>query len=288
MKLIETHIVPAGVKDIRLQEYAVSIFKAAPTKSSIKKAIKRGEIKIDGEAANTGDWIKEGHKIELFGQEAPKKIFSLNLEILFEDDHIAVVNKPAGFPTSGNYFKTITNALPFNLEPSEASTALPAPQPAHRLDNATSGLLLIAKTGESLRRLHRDFEEKKIQKIYTALVHGIFPKQNVCQDDIEGKTSETEIHLIKSFRYNGVNLTLVSAIPKTGRTHQIRIHLSRAGFPIVGDKLYGLENNLLDQKELFLAATTLKFQHPKTQEWINIAVAPPKRFIKIKDQSKLT
>ncbi|HSP11905.1 MAG TPA: RluA family pseudouridine synthase [Salegentibacter sp.] len=288
MKLIETHIVPAGVKDIRLQEYAVSIFQAAPTKSSIKKAIKRGEIKIDGIASNTGDWIKEGQKIELFSQEAPEKIFSLKLEILFEDDHIAVINKPAGYPTSGNYFKTITNALPFNLKPSEASTALPAPKPAHRLDNATSGLLLVAKTGDSLRGLHKDFQEKKIQKTYTALIHGIFPKQKLVKDEIDGKASETAFELIKCLRYNEIDLSLVSAVPRTGRTHQIRIHLSQAGFSIVGDKLYGLENKLLDSKGLFLAATSLKFQHPKTLEWLDIAVEPPKRFIKIEEQSRLT
>ncbi|MGM0933729.1 MAG: RluA family pseudouridine synthase [Bacteroidota bacterium] len=288
MKLIETHIVPAGVKDIRLQEYAVSIFKAAPTKSSIKKAIKRGEIKIDGETANTGDWIAEGQKIELFKQEAPEKVFSLKLEVLFEDDHIGVVNKPAGYPTSGNYFKTITNALPFNLKVSTEPTALAAPQPAHRLDNPTSGLLLIAKTGDSLRKLHRDFKEKKIQKIYTVLVYGEFPEKKSLQYKIEDKASETEISLIRSFHINGNDYSFVSAIPKTGRTHQIRIHLAKAGFPIVGDKLYGKENSTGNIKGLFLSATSLKFQHPATLEWMNIAVAPPKRFIKIEEQRELT
>lgn len=288
MKLIETHIVPAGVKDIRLQEYAVSIFKAAPTKSSIKKAIKRGEIKIDGKASNTGDWIAEGQKIELFKQEAPEKVFSLKLEVLFEDDHIAMINKPAGYPTSGNYFKTITKALPFNLKLSTVPTALPAPQPAHRLDNPTSGLLLIAKTGDSLRRLQRDFEERKIQKNYTAIVEGKFPEQKILEDKIEGKISETEISLIRSFRINGKDFSLLSAIPKTGRTHQIRIHLARAGFPIIGDKLYGRENSPGNIKGLLLSGTSLKFQHPTTQEWMNIAVTPPKRFIKMEEQSRLT
>ncbi|SFN53075.1 RluA family pseudouridine synthase [Salegentibacter flavus] len=288
MKLIETHIVPAGVKDIRLQEYAVSIFKAAPTKSSIKKAIKRREIKIDGKASNTGDWVKEGQKIELFKQEIPKKVFSLKLEVLFEDDHIGVVNKPAGYPTSGNYFKTITNALPFNLKVSTEPTVLAAPQPAHRLDNPTSGLLLIAKTGDSLRKLHRDFKEKKIQKIYTALVYGEFPGEKSLQYKIEDKVSETEISLIRSFHINRNDYSFVSAIPNTGRTHQIRIHLAKAGFPIVGDKLYGKENSTGNIKGLFLSATSLKFQHPVTLEWMNIAVAPPKRFIKIEEQRELT
>ncbi|HEY9185477.1 MAG TPA: RluA family pseudouridine synthase [Salegentibacter sp.] len=288
MKLIETHIVPAGVKDIRLQEYAVSIFQAAPTKSSIKKAIKRGEIKIDGKASNTGDWITEGQKIELFKQEAPRKVFSLKLEVLLEDDHIAVVDKPAGYPTSGNYFKTITNALPFNLKLSKIPTALPAPQPAHRLDNPTSGILLVAKTGDSLRKLHRDFKEKKIQKIYTAILEGKFPEKKNLQFKIEGKESQTEISLIKGFQIKGNDFSIVSAIPKTGRTHQIRIHLAKAGYPIVGDKIYGKGNSPGNIKGLFLTATNLKFQHPATLEWMNIAVAPPKRFIKIEEQSRLT
>lgn len=288
MKLIETHIVPAGVNNIRLQEYAVSIFKAAPTKSSIKKAIKRGEIKIDGRDTNTGDWIKEGQKIELFSQEVPDKIFNLKLEILFEDEHIAVINKPAGYPTSGNYFRTITNALPYNLRPSTATTVLPSPQPVHRLDNPTSGLLLIAKTGDSLRKLHRDFEERKVQKVYTALVYGKFKQGKLLQNEIENKASETEIKPIKSFQYLDWDLTIVQAIPRTGRTHQIRIHLAQSGFPIVGDKVYGLKTDSLNSKGLFLAATSLKFQHPVSSEWMNIACPPPKRFIKIEEQSKLT
>lgn len=288
MKLIETHIVPAGVKDIRLQEYAVSIFQAAPSKSSIKKAVKRGEIKIDDKAANTGDWIIEGQKIELFQQEAPQKVFNLKLEVLFEDEHIAVINKPAGYPTSGNYFKTITNALQYNLKVSTAPTALSSPQPAHRLDNPTSGILLIAKTGESLRKLHSDFKEKRIQKIYTALVEGKFPNQKTLQDNIEGKISETEISLIRSFQFQGNEFSLVYATPKTGRTHQIRIHLAKAGFPIVGDKLYGREKSLKKPKGLFLVASSLKFMHPETQKSLDIAVTLPKRFTKIQERGGLT
>ncbi|MGY5850752.1 RluA family pseudouridine synthase [Salegentibacter sp. F14] len=288
MKLIETHIVPAGVKDIRLQEYAVSIFQTAPTKSSIKKAIKRGEIKIDCEPANTGDWIKEGQKIELFKQEVPQKIFSLKLEVHFEDDHIAVVNKPPGYPTSGNYFKTIANALPFNLKPSKIATALPTPQPAHRLDNPTSGLLLIAKTGNSLRKLQKDFEEKKIQKTYTALVEGKFPEKKDLHFKIEGKGSQTEISLIKSFQIKGKYFSIVSASPKTGRTHQIRIHLMKAGFPLVGDKLYGNEIRAFKPDGLFLVASSLEFQHPVTCQWLNIVAPLPKKFINIEGLSRLT
>lgn len=281
MKIIETHIVPAGVEKIRLQEYAVSVFKAAPTRSSIKKAIRRGEIHLDGKPANTGDWITEGQKIVLLQKEEVKKIFRLKLEVLFEDDDMAVVNKPAGYPTSGNYFKTIENALLFNLKPSCKITALKNPTPVHRLDNPTSGLLIIAKTGLAQRKLYADFENKKIQKKYSAFVWGKLEKEKCLCTPIDGKPAETEIRSEQTFNTKEGEITLVSAFPKTGRTHQIRIHLALEGFPIVGDKQYGKKGENSYSGSTFLVATGLKFHHPVTHKLMEIALPLPKKFLKI-------
>ena len=148
MKIKEIHIVPQLSKEIRLQEYAASIFTSITTRSAVKKAIKKHRILINDEIGQTGDWILEGQKIELLQLENQQKVFELKLEVVYEDDHIAVINKPAGYPTSGNYFKTIKNALPFNLKSSKETDRLEAPQPAHRLDNPTSGILLCAKTNK--------------------------------------------------------------------------------------------------------------------------------------------
>ncbi|UJH90513.1 hypothetical protein LZ575_17150 [Antarcticibacterium sp. 1MA-6-2] len=132
MKILETHIVPAISEEIRLQDYAPQVFKIISSRSGIKKAIKREEILIDGKIGKTSDWVKPNQKIELLQQEKQeKKIFQLKLEVVFEDQYLAVVNKPAGYPTSGNFFKTIENALPFNLQASQEDDSLPYPLPVH-------------------------------------------------------------------------------------------------------------------------------------------------------------
>ncbi len=289
MKVKETHIVPTITEKIRLQEYAVSIFASLPTKSSLKKALKKELILLDGQPAKTSDWIKEGQKIELLEPEKQKKkVFTLKLEIIFEDEFLALIHKPAGIPTSGNYFKTITNALPFNLNPSNQKDALPAPLPVHRLDNPTSGILLIAKSKAAQVALNRIFEEKKIQKSYHALVFGTIPDSLILKNPIEEKNAETRIEMIEHFEIKNEKFSLLKAFPKTGRTHQIRIHLAENGNPIVGDKLYGKSSEEIKKGGLFLAATGLKFIHPETKEIMNFELELPKKFREIKNSAKDT
>ncbi|PRX52168.1 RluA family pseudouridine synthase [Salegentibacter salegens] len=287
MKIKETHIVPAITEKIRLQEYAVSIFASLPTKSSLKKALKKELILLDGQPAKTSDWIKEGQKIEfLEPEEQNKKVFSLKLEIIFEDEFLAVIHKPAGIPTSGNYFKTVENALAFNLKKSTVKDALPSPLPVHRLDNPTSGILLIAKSKAAQVALNRLFEEKEIQKSYQALVLGTLPTSVTLNDRIEEKEAETSIEVLEHFLLKNENFSLVKAFPKTGRTHQIRIHLSTHGNPIVGDKIYGKTSEFIKKGGLFLAATGLEFQHPVTKENMAFELSLPKKFVEFKRLSK--
>ncbi len=289
MKIKETHIVPAVAEKIRLQEYAVSIFTSLPTKSSLKKALKKELILLDGKPAKTSDWIEEGQKLELIETEnLVKKVFTLKLEVIFEDDYLAVIHKPAGIPTSGNYFKTIENALPFNLKESKAKDALPAPLPVHRLDNPTSGLLLIAKSKAVQVDLNRLFEEKKIQKSYHALVIGSLSASVILKDKIEEKDAETHIEVLEYFQLKNEDFSLVKAFPKTGRTHQIRIHLANHGNPIVGDKLYGKPSESIKKGGLFLAATGLEFIHPVNKNNLILELPLPKKFREIKSFSKNT
>ncbi len=280
MKILETHIVPAISEEIRLQEYAVSVFTSIQTRSGLKKAIKKGFILIDGQTASTADWIKEGQKIDLLKPEfSKKKIFKLDLDVLFEDEHIAVVHKPSGFPTSGNSFKTIENSLPHNLSRSKEIDALPYPLPAHRLDNPTAGILLCAKTQNSLIKLQRGFAEKKISKIYFALVHGKLETEITLDSEIEEKPAKTLVKPLKFFKINSSIYTLVEAQPLTGRTHQIRIHLSRFDNPIVGDKIYGIEENgYFQYKSLYLFSGGIFFSHPVINEDIELKLTMPKRF----------
>lgn len=286
MKIIETHIVPAIDEKIRLQEYAVSIFNAIPSRSGIKKAIKRKEILLDGKPANTSDWITEGQKIELLqADNCQKKTFTLKLVVLYEDEDLAIIDKPSGIPTSGNYFKTIENALPFNLQVSGKITALAAPLPAHRLDNPTSGLLICAKTRPALSEIQKMFREKEIEKTYVAITTGHAPKMAIFDIEIEGKSAVTRIETKEYFRIGNLDYSLLRVFPETGRTHQIRIHLSENGFPIVGDRQYGGE---IQQKfrGLYLTAIGVKFKHPITGEALAFELPLPKKFLKIKGLAK--
>ncbi len=277
MKILETHIVPAIKERIRLQEYAVSIFSSLSTKSALKKAIKRKEILLNGIPAQTSDWIEEHQKIELVQQELPaKKVFSLKLEVIFEDDFMAVINKPAGIPTSGNFFRSIENALPFNLAKSQEIDALSYPMPVHRLDNPTSGLLLIAKTRNAQTLLNRAFENKEVQKTYLALVNGQAAGFEVYKNEIEGKYAESEVSLLNTTSIAQGEFSLVQVKPKTGRTHQIRIHLASNGFPIVGDRDYG--GFLGIKGGLYLASTGVDFLHPISGKSININLPVPEKF----------
>lgn len=284
MKIIETHIVPAISEKIRLQEYAVSIFNSIQTRSGIKKAIKKGLILINDRKAHTADWIREGQRIDLLRPESSEqKVFKLHLEILYEDEHLAVVHKPAGYPTSGNYFKTIQNALPFNLNPSTAIDALETPLPVHRLDNPTSGILLCAKTRKALISLQIDFKEKSIKKTYYALVKGEISSTLRISSDIHNKPALTSVKPEEIFRIGNEKYTLAEVNPLTGRTHQIRIHLARNGTPIVGDMEYGEEESgILKGKSLFLFANGIAFQHPVNQEFMEFSIALPKKLRNLK------
>lgn len=281
MEILETYIVTELSEEIRLQEYAAKIFKTITSRSAVKKAIKKQRILIDGTIGETGSWIKEGQKIELIAIEKKTPSFHLELSIIFEDEHIAIINKPAGYTTSGNYFKTIENALSFNLKPSSLFDKLPTPQPTHRLDNPTSGILICAKTNKALVALNKQFQDKKIQKTYSALVENRVEGTHILTDDIDGKSAKTTVISSKNFSYKSSNLTLVKALPLTGRTHQIRKHLANQNWPILGDNLYGNTKSLIPSKGLYLTATAITFTHPETQEILSFVAPLPKKFRRI-------
>lgn len=269
------------MQNIRISDYAIGIFPQIPSRKGLKKAIKRGEIQIDGVTVQTGNWVKSGQKIDLIEiDRKPSKIYELALPIIYEDEQLAIINKPAGIVVSGNQFHTVQNALLHNLTRSNVIDGLQLPKPVHRLDHATSGLLLIAKTASANIYLSQQFADKTIQKRYQAVVFGqLIEPKGMIEEKIEGKTAITSyevVQVVPSLKTD--YLSLLNLYPKTGRTHQLRIHLSNLGHPILGDKLYHKDFPLLKGKGLFLCAVELTFTHPKTQEQMNFCISPPNKF----------
>ena len=283
MELKETHIVPKLENTIRFQEYAVGIFKIIPTKSGIKKAIKRKLIFINGNLASTSKYISGNEKIELFQPKDTTtfKKLELDIEVLFEDDYLAIVFKPSGILVSGNKFVTIANGLSKNLIKSTQYDAV-KPQPVHRLDYPTSGVLLVGKTRSSINTLSKIFKNKEIKKTYFAITIGKIDAKGILNFNIDTKNATTEYEVLKSepskrFKY----LNLVKLKPKTGRKHQLRKHLYTISNPILGDKEYYLKNSILKGKGMYLHAYSLDFRHPITEEKIIVCKELPKKFKKI-------
>ena len=201
--------------------------------------------------------------------------------MLFEDDHLAVIHKPAGILVSGNSFKTIANALAQNIQPSKQIDAT-KPQPVHRLDYATTGILLVGKTSSSIRALNSMFEDKKIEKTYYAVAIGDINVRGNIISEIDGKKSQSNYELVESVsskRFGKLNLVKLN--PQTGRRHQLRKHLSSINNPILGDAAYGIENLILNGKGLYLHAYSLSFIHPFTTEQVYLKDEFPQRFTKI-------
>jgi 23S rRNA pseudouridine1911/1915/1917 synthase len=280
MKPTESHRVPELVIPIRLQEYGVGIFNLIATKSALKKALKKDYVSVNGVIATSATFINGGECITLSIAEdvSIKKRLIFQLDVLFEDDYLAVIHKPAGILVSGNNFNTIANALTQNIKRSHLFDGT-KPQPVHRLDFATTGLLLIGKTKRSIIALNKLFENRAIKKTYYAVTIGDMKDHGEITSEVDGKTSKSNYTLCKSVsskRFGKLNL--IQLEPLTGRRHQLRKHLSDIGNPILGDKDYGREPLILSRKGLYLHAYSLKFRHPFTNEALYIKDELPQRF----------
>jgi len=280
MIIRETHKVPEGISGVRLSDYARTAFPSLPSRKGVAKAIKRGELWINGKPAQSGDWVKTGQTLELVDlQKRIPKTYRLSLEVVFEDEALAVINKPAGIEVSGNKFKTVENALAGSLSPSTEPDALDWPRPVHRIDYSTSGLLLVAKTANAQVFLGKQFEERKIYKRYCAVVAGRVLEGGEVDEPINGLPAHSRyapVETVPSLRSE--YLTLVDLSPLSGRTHQLRIHMANIGHPIVGDQKYGPAGLVLKGKGLFLAAVELRFPHPVDQREITVSIDSPPKF----------
>ncbi len=281
---IETHKVPQLLDRIRLSDYAPGIFKSIISKKGIKKAIKKGCVTINGTIGFTSDYIIGGETIDLYQTNTPnnKPSLNLDLEVVFEDDYLAIIHKPSGIIVSGNKKYTLENGLPNALTKSSQKDALLRPEPIHRLDYPTSGALLVGKTAKAVRLLNKMFEERTIHKTYHAIIAGNISDKGNIESSIEKKACKSEYKTIcrlESRKYESLNL--VKLIPHTGRRHQLRIHLASIGTPIFGDLKYGKEGLTGKGNGLYLHATSLFFSHPITYKEVSVTIPLPKKFSKL-------
>ena len=253
------------------------------TKSALKKALKKQLILVNGDIGTTATYIPGGERIELKASTERKNTRQvvLDLKVWYEDEYLAVIEKPAGIAVSGNRFLNVANALTQNLHRSTAFDSV-SPKPVHRLDYPTTGALLIGKTSSTIINLNRLFETKEIKKVYYAITIGAMKATGRVVAPIDGKVSVSYYEVeqsIVSVRFAYLNLVKVQ--PKTVRRHQLRKHLAAIGNPILGDVDYGQQNLLLKGKGLYLHAYSLQFVHPVMQNKIEVKSELPKKFLKL-------
>lgn len=271
------------------------------SKNTLYKMLRVGDIKINNKKVQpyyklqTGDIVSYLKRIELkikkntkLDNKLKKKILSC---IIFEDDDLLIINKPTGIAVHGG------SGLKFGiieifraLKPNYYFLEL-----IHRIDRNTSGILMLAKTKYTLKNIHQQFREQKIFKIYTAIIHGVLNINQYVSTPLHKKIrngkkiiithqvgkKSTSIFKIKKKLNNN---TLVEIIPKTGRTHQIRVHAAYIGHPIVFDTIYGntiLDNNIdvnQKHKKILLHASKIIFYHPNNHRKYHIHAPLANRF----------
>lgn len=243
------------------------------SKKYLRELIKTGMCEVNGEWKNRGCILRTNDFIELEIEISERKITEpepIPIEIVFEDSEILVVNKPAGMlvhPTTGVRNGTLLNALAFYLNVKNGSTNYLRAGLVHRLDKETSGLMVVAKNARSHRILSSHFKRKLVEKKYFALVSGTIEENGMIDAPIgrfeeerfwnikaDGKQSITRFWVKKKYS----DATLLELEPVTGRTNQLRIHLSHIGHPIIGDTNYGGT----EFSRLCLHAYKLAFRHP--------------------------
>ena len=263
--------------ELRIIDYLVGVFAELATKSSIKKAIKAGLIELNHHPAKTANIPQKADIITLYGVDSKVKPYPLDLEIPYEDDHLLIVNKPAGLPTSGNLHRTLEAALAHLLLLTGRDGQLNSLKPVHRLDSLTSGLVIAAKTVNARYLLGQLFETSEVHKTYHSLVMGQTPEKGNIDFPVGEKPALTAFKRLSEVRsLKNDWLTLLELKPKTGRTHQLRIHCSESGFPIYGDPLYA--EHTIRNKGLFLSAVRLQFIHPVTREEVDVKISKPSKF----------
>lgn len=269
------------------------------SRSRIQKLIEQGNITVHGKQVKPNYKVRQGDLVRL---EIPEPVMldvrpeNIDIEILYEDGDIAVVNKPQGMvvhPAAGNYSGTLVNALMARCSSLSTINGVIRPGIVHRIDKDTSGVLIIAKNDASHHSLAEQIKVHSVKRIYYAIVEGVIKQDSGTVDaplgrhPVErkkmavvaknGRRAVTHYRVIERFKRN----TLIEARLETGRTHQIRVHMAYIGHPLVGDPVYGYKKQRFNLKGQALHAKTLGVIHPSTGEYMEFTTPLPEYFQKL-------
>jgi 23S rRNA pseudouridine1911/1915/1917 synthase len=264
------------------------------SRARLQRLIENEDVLVNGKVAKPSYKLREADEIEVDLVAPPTDVFTpenIPLAIVYEDDALVVVNKQAGLvvhPAAGTPSGTLANALAYHFQQLPGTSVRPGI--VHRLDRDTSGLLVVAKTETALENLSDQFRDRSVYKSYVALVHGrvLSNTGKIDQPLARDRSNRTRMAVVRGGR-NALTLyrvrqtfdrfTLLDVELKTGRTHQIRVHLAWIKHPVVGDETYGggRDNTIQDPRlragiralnRHFLHAEKLGFKHPKTGEFV--------------------
>ena len=287
-------IVPARAAPARLDRFLAAELDQF-SRSRLQQLIRTGFVTLNGEKARPREIVRSGDTIDLTVpplQKIDNQPENIPLDVLFEDQDLIVINKPAGLvvhPGAGHREHTLVNALLNHCADLSGIGGSERPGIVHRLDKETSGCLVVAKNDEAHRGLAEQFAARTVDKIYLALAAGNLRKisgvieakisrhpvhrQRMAVATTRGRSAKTEYRVLRS----GHGLSLIECKLHSGRTHQIRVHLHHLGHPVLGDKVYGpkLAKNFPRQ---MLHAWKLGFQHPRLDEWKSFAAPLPNDF----------
>ena len=266
------------------------------SRSMAQKLIENGQVLVNGKLPKASYKTKLGDRVEieiLEPKETNLEAQDIPLDIVYEDDDILVVNKQKGMvvhPGNGNLDGTLVNAVLNHCKGNLSGIGGEIrPGIVHRLDKDTSGLIVIAKNDKAHISLSKQIQDRKVKKIYTALVRGVIPEDTATIDMPIGRSNtdrkkmavrkdgkEAIIHIKVVKRYE--KYTLIRVKIDTGRTHQIRVHMAEIGYPVVGDEVYSNGKNEFNVHGQMLHSTTLDFVHPITGKQMHLEAPLPKYF----------
>ena len=265
------------------------------TRSHIQKLIEDGMVKVNEVVPKTSMKVK-AKQIVMINIPEPKQLEieaeDIAVEILYEDYDLAVVNKPKGMvvhPACGTYSGTLVNALLFKCDNLSSINGVVRPGIVHRIDKDTSGVLVIAKNDNAHASLSGQLKEHTMKRVYYAIVYGNIKDQKgtiiapIGRHKIErkkmavvegGKHAATHFEVVENLS----DYTFIKAILETGRTHQIRVHMSYIGHPLLGDEVYGPKKPKIKVQGQMLHAETLGFIHPSIEQYMEFNAPLPEEF----------